>query len=81
MYNNLPALTESLLWDERLLSADYAALSEDALRGALADYLQAVNARRGEWHAPDASPLSLWIARHDQLTLYRPGLPFSDIFR
>ncbi len=74
MYNNLPALTESLLWDERLLSADYAALSEDALRGALADYLQAVNARRGEWHAPDASPLCLWIARHDQLTLYRPGL-------
>ncbi|MDV0941893.1 hypothetical protein [Klebsiella pneumoniae] len=50
MYNNLPSLTESILWDERLLSADYAALSEDALRSALEDYLQGVNASRGEWH-------------------------------
>ncbi|MBP2199276.1 hypothetical protein [Pantoea cypripedii] len=74
MYNNLPALTESILWDERLLSADYAALNEDALRGALENYLQAVKVLRGEWHAPEASPLSLWIARHDQLALYRPGL-------
>ncbi|MDV0592366.1 hypothetical protein RZP54_25805 [Raoultella ornithinolytica] len=74
MYNNLPSLTESILWDERLLSADYAALSEDALRSALEDYLQGVNASRGEWHPPEASLLSLWIARHDQLALYRPGL-------
>ncbi|MFB5082253.1 Uncharacterised protein [Raoultella terrigena] len=74
MYNNLPALTGSILWDERLLFADYAALSEDALRGALQEYLQAVNALRREWHAPDDSPLSLWISRHDQLSLYRPGL-------
>ncbi|MCL6408079.1 hypothetical protein EXT70_20825 [Dickeya dadantii] len=74
MYNNLPALTESILWDARLLSADYAALSEDALCGALEEYLQAVNALRGEWHTPEDSPLSLWIARHDQLALYRPGL-------
>ncbi|HCI6090870.1 TPA: hypothetical protein NPN72_004981 [Klebsiella pneumoniae] len=74
MYNNLPSLTESILWDERLLSADYAALSEDTLRSALKDYLQGVNASRGEWHAPETSPLSLWIARHDQLALYRPGL-------
>lgn len=47
MYNNLPAMTESILWDEKLLSANYAALSEDTLRGALENYLQAVNARRG----------------------------------
>lgn len=38
MYNNLPALTGSILWDERLLFADYAALSEDALRGALQEW-------------------------------------------
>ncbi len=29
---------------------------------------------RGEWHTLQDSPLSLWIARHDQLALYRPGL-------
>lgn len=74
MYNNLPALTESILWDEKLLSADYVALDEEALRGALEDYLRAVKALRGEWHAPENSPLSLWITRHDQLSLYRPGL-------
>lgn len=37
MYNNLPALTESILWDDGLLAADYAALDarrlEDALKG------------------------------------------------
>ena len=74
MYNNLPALTESILWDEKLLSADYVALDEEALRGALEDYLRAVKALRGEWHAPENSPLSLWITRHDQLSLYRPAL-------
>jgi len=74
MYNNLPALTDSILWDEKLLSTDYEALSEGMLAAALQSYLQAVRALKGEWHALQDSPLRLWIARHDQLTLYRPGL-------
>lgn len=74
MYNNLPALTGSILWDEKLLSSDYETLSEEALSAALQGYLQAVNLLKGEWHAIQNSPLRLWIARHDQLTLYRPGL-------
>ncbi|HHO0375478.1 hypothetical protein [Enterobacter hormaechei] len=74
MYNNLPALTESILWDDGLLAADYAALDARRLEDALKGYLQAVSLLRGEWHTLQGSPLSLWIARHDQLTLYRPGL-------
>ncbi|MCI0265849.1 UNVERIFIED_ASMBLY: hypothetical protein E7W40_00195 [Cronobacter sakazakii] len=74
MYNNLPALTESILWDDGLLAADYAALDARRLDDALKGYLQAVSLLRGEWHTLQDSPLSLWIARHDQLTLYRPGL-------
>ncbi|MEN4605456.1 hypothetical protein ACSST1_22400 [Pantoea agglomerans] len=74
MYNNLPALTDSFLWDEKLLSTNYEAISEGALAAALQSYLQAVRAMKGEWHALQDSLLRLWIARHDQLTLYRPGL-------
>ncbi|ELQ6014857.1 hypothetical protein R2221_003931 [Cronobacter sakazakii] len=74
MYNNLPALTESILWDDGLLAADYAALDARRLEDALKGYLQAVSLLRGEWHTLQGSPLSLWIACHDQLTLYRPGL-------
>ncbi|MGE5989788.1 MULTISPECIES: hypothetical protein [Klebsiella] len=74
MYNNLPALTESIFWDNGLLSTDYAALDARRLDDALKGYLQAVSLLRGEWHTLPNSPLSLWIARHDQLVLYRSGL-------
>lgn len=74
MYNNLPALIESILWDDNLLATDYTALDAEALGSALRSYLQAVSVLRGEWHPLHDSPLSLWIARHDQLALYRPGL-------
>lgn len=47
MYNNLPALTDSILWDEKLLSTDYEALSEGTLAAALQSYLQAVRALKG----------------------------------
>ena len=50
MYNNLPALTENILWDDRLLLTDYAELNDAALRTALQDYLRAVDALQGEWH-------------------------------
>ncbi|QWC69447.1 hypothetical protein [Enterobacter mori] len=74
MYNNLPALTDSILWDNDLLATDYSILDAEALRGALSRYLHAVSVLRSEWHNPEHSPLSLWIARHDQVALYRPGL-------
>jgi len=74
MYNNLPALSDSVLWDDSLLATDYAALDTEELGNAIRDYLQAVRILRGEWHPLHDSPLSLWIARHDQLALYRPGL-------
>lgn len=74
MYNNLPALTENILWDDGLLSSEYTALDAEMLENALKDYLQTVSMLRGEWHTLQDSPLSLWIARHDQLALYRPGL-------
>ncbi len=74
MYNNLPALSNSILWDDNLLATDYTALDAEALGSALRSYLQAVSVLRGEWHPLHDSPLSLWIARHDQLALYRPGL-------
>ncbi|HHL2712863.1 TPA: hypothetical protein ACQ39K_004491 [Yersinia enterocolitica] len=74
MYNNLPALTENILWDDRLLLTDYAELNDAALRTALQDYLRVVDALHGEWHLQEDSPLSLWIARHDQLALYQQGL-------
>lgn len=74
MYNNLPALTENILWDDGLLSTDYAALDARELDDALKGYLQTVSLLRGEWHTVQDSPLSLWVSRHDQLALYRPGL-------
>ena len=74
MYNNLPALIENILWDDQLLSADYAGLTEQALSTALQDYLRAVDALKGEWYQQNDSPLSLWIARHDQVEYYRQGL-------
>lgn len=74
MYNNLPALTDSILWDNGLLATDYSVLDAEALRGALSRYLHAVSVLRSEWHNSEHSPLSLWIARHDQVALYRPGL-------
>lgn len=74
MYNNLPALTENILWDEQLVAAEYATLSEDTLRSALKDYLQAVSSYRDEDEILIRSPLSLWMTRFDQLALYRPGL-------
>ncbi|WP_308751130.1 hypothetical protein [uncultured Citrobacter sp.] len=74
MYNNLPALTDSILWDNGLLAKDYSVLDAEALMGALSRYLHAVSVLRSEWHNPEHSPLSLWIARHDQVALYRPGL-------
>lgn len=74
MYNNLPALSDNILWDDSLLATDYAALDTEALGYALRGYLQAVSILRGEWHPLHDSPLSLWITRHDQLALYRPGL-------
>ena len=74
MYNNLPALTENILWDDSLLSSEYTALDAEMMENALKDYLQIVSMLRGEWHTLQDSPLSLWIARHDQLALYRPGL-------
>ncbi|MBS0057678.1 hypothetical protein ACVSUC_20830 [Yersinia enterocolitica] len=74
MYNNLPALTDNVLWDDRLLSTEYAELDEAALRTALQDYLRTVDTLQGEWHLQEDSPLSLWIARHDQLALYQQGL-------
>ncbi|CAH0139346.1 hypothetical protein SRABI106_00179 [Rahnella aquatilis] len=40
MYNNLPALTESILWDNKLIDANYASLSEETLLSALQDYIQ-----------------------------------------
>ncbi len=74
MYNNLPALTDNILWDENLISSDYANLDEDALGAALQSYSEAIKALKGEWYPLHDSPLKFWIARHDQLTLYRPGL-------
>jgi len=74
MYNNLPALTDSILWDNGLLATDYSTLDAEALRDALSRYLHAVSVLRSEWHNPEHSPLSLWISRHDQVALYRPGL-------
>lgn len=74
MYNNLPALTENLLWDEKLVAAEYATLSEDTLRSALKDYLQGVSSYRNEDEFLIHSPLSLWMTHFDQLALYRPGL-------
>ena len=74
MYNNLPALTENILWDDGLLSTDYAALDAKDLDDALKGYLQTIRLLRGEWHTLQDSPLSLWVSRHDQLVLYRPGL-------
>ncbi|VVK73438.1 Uncharacterised protein [Klebsiella pneumoniae] len=74
MYNNLPALTENILWDEKLVAADYATLSEESIRSALKDYLQAVSLYRNDEHLSCGSPLSLWMTRFDQLALYRPGL-------
>lgn len=74
MYNNLPALTENILWDDGLLSTDYVALDARELNDALKGYLQTIRLLRGEWHTLQDSPLSLWVSRHDQLALYRPGL-------
>lgn len=74
MYNNLPALTENILWDEQLVAADYATLSEESLRSALKDYLQAVSSYRNDEDIFLGSPLSLWMTHFDQLALYRPGL-------
>lgn len=74
MYNNLPALSENILWNNSLVATDYSALGAEALRDALSPYLHTVSALRSEWHIPEHSPLSLWIARHNQLALYRPGL-------
>ena len=74
MYNNLPALSDSILWDNGLLATAYSALDAEALRDALSNYLHAVSSLRSEWHIPEHSPLSLWITRHDQVALYRPGL-------
>ncbi|HGL4550116.1 hypothetical protein [Klebsiella aerogenes] len=74
MYNNLPALTENILWDERLIAVDYGTLSEETLRSALKDYLQAVRSYRNEEDIFAHSPLSLWMTHFDQLALYRPGL-------
>lgn len=74
MYNNLPALTESILWDEKLITTDYAPLSEETLQSALKHYLQAVCTYRNEDESHMRSPLSLWMTHFDQLALYRPGL-------
>jgi len=74
MYNNLPALTESILWDEKLIATDYAPLSEATLQSALENYLQAVCTYRNEDESHIRSPLSLWMTHFDQLALYRPGL-------
>lgn len=43
MYNNLPALSESILWDDNLLATDYTELDAEALGSALRSYLQAVS--------------------------------------
>lgn len=74
MYNNLPALTNNILWDNQLLATSYNTLNEESLRIALQEYISSVNNLHDEWYPPDSSPLSLWVARHDQLSLYRPGL-------
>ncbi|MCG7368680.1 hypothetical protein MHZ90_21535 [Pantoea sp. ACRSH] len=74
MYNNLPALSDSVVWDDSLLATGYAAPDTEALGNAIKGYLQAVRILRGEWHPLHDSPLSLWIARHDQQALYRAGL-------
>lgn len=74
MYNNLPALTESILWDEKLIAEDYEPLSEETLQSALQDYLQAVSTYRNEEEFLIRSPLSLWMTHFEQLSLYRPGL-------
>lgn len=74
MYNNLPALTESILWDEKLIAADYAPLSEETLHSGLQSYLQAVGSNRHEDECLIRSPLSLWMTHFAQLALYRPGL-------
>ncbi len=39
MYNNLPALTENILWDDGLLSSEYTALDAEMMENALKDYL------------------------------------------
>jgi hypothetical protein len=36
MYNNLPALTDSILWDNGLLAKDYSVLDAEALMEHLA---------------------------------------------
>lgn len=74
MYNNLPALTESILWDNKLIDANYASLSEETLLSALQDYIQTVSAYRSEEHQLIRSPLSLWMTHFDQLAVYRAGL-------
>lgn len=74
MYNNLPALTESILWDEKLITTDYAPLSEETLQSALQHYLQAVSTYRNEDESHMRSPLSLWMTHFDQLALYLPAL-------
>lgn len=74
MYNSLPALTGSILWDNSLLAKDYSVLGAEELRAVLRSYLHDVSVLRGEWHNAEHSPLSLWIPRHDQIALYRPGL-------
>jgi len=78
MYNNLPALTENILWDETLIAADYAPLSEKTLQSALQDYLQSVSTYHNEDEFLRRSPLSLWMTHFDQLALYRPGLLSAD---
>ncbi|WP_159282673.1 hypothetical protein [Rahnella variigena] len=74
MYNNLPALTENILWDEKLVDVSYAPLSKEMLQSALQDYLKAVNASRSEEHQPMRSPLTLWMTHFNQLAVYRAGL-------
>lgn len=74
MYNNLPALIDSILWDEQLLAGDYTQLSESVFHDTITAYLAAVDSMRGEWHPKDSSPLGLYIAYYEDLPLYRNGL-------
>lgn len=74
MYNNLPALTDNILWDDKLLAGSYSLLGKEAIETALLEYINAVNQLKGEWYPFKESPLSLWLSQYEQLTLYQPGL-------
>ncbi|TPV23716.1 hypothetical protein FJW00_14920 [Pantoea anthophila] len=79
MYNNLPALTDTLFWVDSLLNDAYATVNEDEFFGELTRYQQKIDALCACAHeAVFPSRLNVYMAGNNNMENYKSGLFSMD---